>query len=105
MSANEFREWIEFYQLEPFGNIQEDWRIGYLIANVLTPFRGKGKPPFNAMDFAPGTVNRWAKLLRETESKIAEMNGGEPAKPIPVHPTIEIFEEILRANRDNVDRR
>lgn len=100
MTSTEFRQWQEFAELEPFGGMHEDWRLGYLIANVLNPLRGKGKPPFTALDFAPSTVHKWVELLRETKAKA---NGGVPE--MPKHPTVSIFEELLRDNLTNVDDR
>ena len=95
MTPRELQEWIVYDQLEPFGEIRQDWRFAYLIANIANMVRTKDQTPFSALDFAPTSVQNWSKLLStfgKTEDEIAGP---------PVHPNVAIFEEIMSANVDN----
>lgn len=51
LSVSEFKEWIEFYQLEPFGAWRDNWNtatIAHILANVN---RGKNRPAIPLKEF------------------------------------------------------
>lgn len=41
MSAKQFREWIAFYELEPFGDIRADYRSAQVVQVIAAVNRGK----------------------------------------------------------------
>lgn len=49
----EFKEWIAFYGLEPFGESRADLRSGIIAATFANANRAKGQRPFTAKDFMP----------------------------------------------------
>lgn len=97
LTVNELNEWKLYESVEPFGEIREDWRIGFLLAVFLNTMRGKNKPPISIIDVAPGTVADWVNLLQSQD-------GGTKTL---LHPNVAIFDQIFAANQGdpNVDDR
>ena len=53
MDAAEFVEWMAFQRLEPFGDMQADFRAGQVCATLANLQRKKDAKPFAAADFMP----------------------------------------------------
>ena len=51
ISPQEFREWIAYYRLSPFGAEREDLRAGQVAAMLGNIHRRKGAAAFKASDF------------------------------------------------------
>lgn len=51
MSSSEFSEWIEYYQLEPFGAWRDNWHSAQIAALVFNANRGKTQKALSANDF------------------------------------------------------
>lgn len=55
-SVNELRDWVRFYQEEPFGDERDDLRIGYATASLAQVILGawvKNPPRLKPRDFIP----------------------------------------------------
>lgn len=79
-----WRDWVEYNNLEPFGEERADLRAGIVAAVVANCLgRGKGKPAFKATQFMPKfepPVKREPKTPEQLLSKVMALNklfGGE----------------------------
>ena len=73
MSSAELTDWIALYQLEPFGPIRDDLRIGILgmrLASCLATFTGGG--PF-LQDFMPNFDDNAASRYDTDEQMFAKL--------------------------------
>jgi len=78
MSAAEFREWLVYYLIEPFGEDRADLRMGIMACATLSPHVRKGVklrpadfiPKFNRAD--PQSAEHITDSLR----KLTAMRGG-----------------------------
>lgn len=53
MTREDFRGWVAYYNLEPWGELRADLRAGIVAAAVRNGLRGKGTRSFKATDFMP----------------------------------------------------
>lgn len=53
MTTEDFRGWMAYYNIEPFGERRADLRAGIVAAAVRNGLRGKGTRAFRATDFMP----------------------------------------------------
>ena len=53
MSSPEFTEWMAFYSLEPWGNVQDEYQAGIVSATIANVNRKKGSKAYRATDFFP----------------------------------------------------
>jgi hypothetical protein len=51
--AEEFREWLAYYGLEPWTQDRADWRAGMVASVIANVNRGRGTPAYKAADFMP----------------------------------------------------
>lgn len=51
--VSEFREWMAFYSLDPWGGERGDMRAGIVAAAVVNMQRASSSPAVNASDFMP----------------------------------------------------
>jgi len=51
MGSHEFSEWLAFYQIQPFGQIKDDYRSGMICATIGNLFIEKGKKGVAPGDF------------------------------------------------------
>lgn len=51
MTARELAEWRAFYDLEPFGDLRNDFRTGILASIISNMFREKRDKPLTPVDF------------------------------------------------------
>ena len=75
-----FRDWIQYFQLEPFGEERADLRAGIIssvVANCMA--RKKGRPAFRPADFMPDFERKerteqelWGQMML-----IAKVLGGD----------------------------
>lgn len=52
IDSRELREWMAFYQIEPFGEQVVDYRESRLAAILANAFRGKNQRPYGINDFS-----------------------------------------------------
>lgn len=52
IGRDEFLEWMDYYQIEPWGEWRADLRTGIVASTVANVFRGKGKST-KPQDFMP----------------------------------------------------
>lgn len=77
MTRDDFRGWIAYYNLEPWGETRADLRAGIVAAAVRNGLRAKGTRSFKPVDFMPqfgprevdedGITNRvlaWARAFK-----------------------------------------
>ncbi len=95
MSAQEFAEWMAFFEMEPWGYDMENWRFGMLAATMANLHRDpkKRRKPYRPEDFMPKSrrekrakswqdlkaiARLWNRVLggREGRSPSADGNGG-----------------------------
>jgi hypothetical protein len=64
LSAKEYGEWVEFFNLEPFGWEAQCYSSGIVAATIANVNRdAKKKPkPFEAIDFVPGAKRTTKKI-------------------------------------------
>lgn len=55
ISSRELSEWMAYYQLEPWGTEQDDWRAGMIAATIANVNRDpkKRRKPYEPSDFMP----------------------------------------------------
>ena len=53
MTAQEFGEWMAFYQLHPFGPPGDWFRTGVVASTIANVNRAANTEPFTAADFMP----------------------------------------------------
>ncbi len=83
MSAREFREWQEFYKLEPFGEERADLRAAIVAATMANIWRDKSAEPVEVSAFMPKfgaeeeteEVPDWQRMLAMAEAMTAMMGG------------------------------
>lgn len=51
-------EWQAFYELEPWGPVQEDLRAGIIASLFYNANRGKNKKPLHPEDFFPSLKHK-----------------------------------------------
>lgn len=74
MSAREFDDWQEFYQVEPFGALRDNLHAGQIAAMVFNMNRAKNAKPLTATDFlliAREAVDDAAEDARKNEQSRA----------------------------------
>lgn len=65
LSAEEYEGWIEFWELEGFGDGRADLRAGIIAATVANCHRGRSARAFTAQDFMPQHKSKKAKTAAE----------------------------------------
>ncbi len=65
MSSSEFSEWIEYYQLEPFGQWRDNWHAAQIAALLFNANRGKTQQPLKAQDFMFATEEEQAQRKQD----------------------------------------
>lgn len=50
---NEYNNWWAYYQIEPFGELRQDFRVGQLCATVVNMVGSDDGDPLEATDFIP----------------------------------------------------
>lgn len=70
MSAEQFRGWMEYASIEPFGEIQADLRAGTLARVMAEPNRDRSAhpAPFTVLDFIPWIMTEERLAEREAAS-------------------------------------
>ena len=53
LSSDEFRHWLAFYRLDPWGDMRADLRSAQIAALTANLWRGKHQRPINVEDFMP----------------------------------------------------
>lgn len=53
LTSRQFAEWMEYYQLEPFGEDRADLRSAIVACVMSNRWRGKNEPPSKPADFMP----------------------------------------------------
>jgi hypothetical protein len=71
MSETEFRHWIKFYEVRPFGDEWEDYRFGVLAANIMSMWGGGGEG-ISIQKCMPVISGREYKIKRMSPQAIAE---------------------------------
>ena len=51
MSARELNEWFEFYNLEPFGEVRDNWHMAVVAHILANANRRPSAPPAKISDF------------------------------------------------------
>lgn len=51
MSGTEFAGWMDYYDLEPFGALRDNWHAAQQAALTFNVHRGRGTPPRSIRDF------------------------------------------------------
>ncbi len=51
IGPTEFRDWMAYATIEPFGEVRADWRIAKLTVEVANLFRRRGQPGAKLADF------------------------------------------------------
>ena len=77
MSADEFRDWQEYYQMEPFGPLADDIRFGTIAAMYQNAHRREGSPAVGALD-----IWQWHMIAQSDQFFMAKFgkNLNEPVK-------------------------
>jgi hypothetical protein len=73
LSARQFREWMTFYAVDPFGDQRADLRMGVLAAAMSNRWRGKNEEPMKPIDFMP--FNRTEQTPNEIRSTLRRILG------------------------------
>jgi len=76
LTSRQFRDWIEFYELEPWGSDMEFLRSGIVASTIANCHRDHRKPPFKPSDFIPEFAKNLrasvGQTMQETKSKMNE---------------------------------
>ena len=95
MPASRLDDWHRFYQLEPFGPMQESYQWAFLITLLANALRGADDPPYKIEDFAPH-VGRELDRRQDDDEQFAER--GEQGGLPPAEALMKSnFEAALRA--------
>lgn len=91
MTAVQFREWIEFYRLEPFGEDREDLRIATVVQVLMNVHRDskRRRQPYSILDCvlaggdlpAPGAPRPAARQSWQEMKLIAMMAAAQSEPP------------------------
>lgn len=70
MSADQFRAWLEYASIEPFGEVQADLRAGTIARVMAEPNRDRSAhpTPFSILDFIPWIMTEERLAEREAAS-------------------------------------
>jgi hypothetical protein len=60
ITSREFSEWQAYHQVEPFGQLRDDFRMGILAATVVNLFKSETDEPAKPTDFLPEFVTEAA---------------------------------------------
>lgn len=81
MDSQELAEWMAFYELEPWGEVRADWRVGNVAALLRNIHRSEDERTFSPQDFMwkdpepedprPG----WQRLLDKVRGINAMLGG------------------------------
>lgn len=63
MTADEFLDWLAYYQVEPFGEFRADLRAGIITSNLMNLHLKKGAKPLQPSDFMPDFTPQELKRL------------------------------------------
>lgn len=76
MSAEQFRGWMEYASIEPFGEVQADLRAGTLARVMAEPNRDRSAhpAPFTVLDFIPWIMTEERLSQRDAASADPEAN-------------------------------
>ncbi len=88
MSVTTFREWREYFDLEPFGEERADYRAASIVAMLYNINRRRGTPAKNTRDFVlrfGEKVEPRRKTWQEMKA-IGAMIAGAANKPRPTRP-------------------
>jgi len=78
MPALHFHQWMKFYELFPFGDMRDDWRMGTIGAILINSNRRQGSPAVGPADLmlpVPKT-----KKQREAELRASLRAAGKAKK-------------------------
>lgn len=90
MTEDQLSAWIEYNEVEPFGEIRADMRMGAVIASYMSMNQAKGKPPIQALGYTLGLHGRDVVLM-------ASESGPKPGrKPMDMEKWKE-FKESMKA--------
>ena len=53
IDSREFVQWIALYNIEPWGEVRNDFMVAQLCAIMVNAWRGKGSKAVQAADFMP----------------------------------------------------
>jgi hypothetical protein len=80
MESRELNEWMAYFNLEPWGQVQADYRAGVIASTIVNVNGGlKGRKPAKATDFFPLYRLRGEQSPEEQMQilkKLAEKTGG-----------------------------
>ena len=74
LSSKELTEWMIYYELEPFGEDREDFRMGVVASTIANVNRSKNSKVYKPQDFIPKfgdtqpNKQTWQEQLRIVES-------------------------------------
>ena len=80
ISSRELTEWMQYYELEPFGEERADLHAAIVAATVANSNRRKGKRAFKPADFMPRFEKRdepqsWEQQLAIVEALNSALGG------------------------------
>ena len=70
ISSQELTEWQAFYQMEPFGEVRDDYRMAILASVVANCHRGKKGRKAKPMDFMPKFGEDKEQTPEEMQAKL-----------------------------------
>lgn len=73
ISSRELTEWMQYYELEPFGEERADLRAAIVAATVANANRRKGKRAFKPADFMPRFKQQAEPQSWEDQLRLVEM--------------------------------
>lgn len=77
LSSRQLAEWWEYYGMEPFGWVADNWRAGLVASTIANVNRGKSRRAFKPTDFMPKPPDDTppAKKLRDSLKHLVVKNG------------------------------
>jgi hypothetical protein len=72
LTSRQFRDWMDFYELEPWGSEMEFTRSGIVASTIANCHRDSRKLAFKPKDFMPQFGKPPGQTMEETKAKMNE---------------------------------
>lgn len=72
LTSRQFCDWMEFYEMEPWGSDMEFLRTGIVASTIANCHRDSRKPAFKPKDFMPQFGKPSGQTMEETKAKMSE---------------------------------
>ena len=72
LTSRQLRDWMDFYEVEPWGSDMEFLRSGIVASTIANCHRDSRRPAFKAKDFTPQFGRPPGQTMEETKAKMNE---------------------------------